>query len=436
VPELSVPVLRYLRQTVAHAVERTLAPQAGPVHLNAPFRDPLAPTADGGAAQAFADGVNWEGFFSHLEPAAPVSATSEIPVFSHSVHGVIIAGPVLSADPAGYAAAVGEISRRLGWPVLADGLSAARNHAASVPHLVTRYDAILRNPSAAEALRPEMVLCLGEWPTSKVLRGWVEASGAPVHFVTERSDNRDALHGSTRRIIAPLGILAQALAAADAPNGYERLWAGYESRACAALDGRLAAEGDLIEPKAAWLLGRCLPAHSSVSVANSMPVRDMEFLWPANDRAVRVFFSRGVNGIDGTLSTALGCAHEGAPSVLLSGDLAFLHDSNGLLLASRFKGSLTVVLVNNRGGGIFEHLPVSQFDPIFEEFFATPQDVDFPKLCSAHGIEHIPVGDWRQFETLVSVLPAHGIRVLELATDRKKDAAWRKEAFASAVRPA
>jgi 2-succinyl-5-enolpyruvyl-6-hydroxy-3-cyclohexene-1-carboxylate synthase len=434
IPEANLAILRYLRQTVAHAVERALAPHPGPVHLNVPFRDPLAPTGDAGAAEAFADGVDWDAFFSHIEPPRPVSPFSEIPILSHSVHGVLIAGPVLAADPAEHAAAVGEIARRLGWPVLADGLSAARNHAAAVPHLVTRYDAILRTPSAAEALRPEVVMCLGEWPTSKVLRTWVEASGAPVYFVTERPDNRDALHGSTRRIVAPLRALAQGLPLADAPNGYERLWAGYESRARASIDARLASAEALVEPKAAWLLGRCLPAHSCVSVANSMPVRDMEFVWPANDRAIRVFFSRGANGIDGTLSTALGAAHEGAPSVLLTGDLAFLHDSNGLLIAPRFKGSLTVVLINNRGGGIFEHLPVSQFDPIFEEFFATPQEVDFPGLCHAHRVEHIRVEDWRQFETLVSILPRTGIRVLELSTDRKKDAAWRKEAFASAAR--
>jgi 2-succinyl-5-enolpyruvyl-6-hydroxy-3-cyclohexene-1-carboxylate synthase len=435
VPEANLPILRYLRQTVAHAVERTQAPYAGPVHLNVPFRDPLAPTDDGGVAAKFAEAVDWDSFFGHLEPPRPVAVSSEVPALSASVHGVIIAGPVLAADPAAHAAAIGAIAQRLGWPVLADGLSAARNHASSVPHLITRYDAILRTPSAAEALRPEVVLCLGEWPTSKVLRTWVEASGAPVFFVTERPDNRDALHGSTRRIVASISTLAQGLPRADAPNGYERLWAHHEARALAALDARLSAEEALVEPKAAWLLGRHLPALSTVSVANSMPVRDMEFVWPANDRAIRILFSRGANGIDGTLSTALGAAHEGAPSVLLTGDLAFLHDSNGLLIAPRFRGSLTVVLINNRGGGIFEHLPVAQFDPIFEEFFATPQAVDFATLCKAHGIEHIRVADWKHFESLICALAGRGIRVLEIATDRKKDAAWRKEAFASAARP-
>jgi 2-succinyl-5-enolpyruvyl-6-hydroxy-3-cyclohexene-1-carboxylate synthase len=434
VPEANLPLLRYLRQTVLHAVERTLAPFGGPVHLNAPFRDPLVPSEDGGGTDAFGAGVDWEAFFDHVGPPAPVSVASEIPAFAHAVHGVIVAGPVPTADPQAHAAAVGEIARKLRWPVLADGLSQVRNHAEAVPHLVTRYDAILRTPSAAESLRPEFVLCLGEWPTSKVLRGWIEASGAPVLLVTERPDNRDALHGPTRRIVATLPELARVLPSADALNGYERLWASHETRARAGLDASIDAEEGLIEPKAAWLLGRHLPAQTAVSAANSMPIRDMEFVWPANDRGYRVHFNRGANGIDGTLSTALGVAHGGAPAVLLTGDLALLHDSNGFLIAPRLRGSLTIVLINNRGGGIFEHLPVAQFDPIFEEFFATPQEVDFAKLCGAHGVEHVHVEDWGHFESLITTLPAQGIRVLEVATDRKRDAAWRKDAFASAGR--
>jgi len=432
-PEASLPLLRYLRQTLAHAVERSIFPHAGAVHLNAPFRDPLAPVDDDGATAEFAAAVDWEAFFEHLSPPFAPAAVSAIPSFAHSVHGLIVAGPVLTADPAAHAADVGEIARRLGWPVLADGLSSARNHAAAVPHLVTRYDAILRASSAAQALQPEVVLCLGEWPTSKVLRAWLEAGGAPVFLVTERPDNRDSLHGATRRIVSSLRNLASGLPSADAPNGYERLWSGYEARARAALDMRLAPEQALIEPKAAWTLGNHLPPHTSICTANSMPVRDMEFLWPANDRSLRTFFSRGANGIDGTLSTALGVAHGGAPCVLLTGDLALLHDSNGFLIAPRFKGSLTIVLINNRGGGIFEHLPVAKFGAVFEEFFATPQEVDFARLCSAHGVEHVYVEDWAHFEGLISSLPAQGIRVLELSADRKRDAAWRKEAFASAL---
>jgi len=431
VPELKLPLLRYLRQTVAHSVERTLCPFRGPVHLNAPFRDPLVPAEDGGLTDAFASQVDWEKFFDHVQAPLPVLAVSEIPPFPQQVHGIIVAGPVLASDPAAHAGAVAEISRRLGWPVLADGLSPARNHG-GIPFLVTRYDAILRSPRAAESLSPEFVLCLGEWPTSKLLRSLVESSEAPVFFVTDRPDNRDALHGRTRRIVAPLQTLAQGLPLAESPNGYQRLWALHESRVLKALDARLEAEERLVEPKAAWILGRKLPAGTLVSVANSMPIRDMEFVWPGNDRGLRVLFNRGANGIDGTLSTALGVAHDGRPSVLLTGDLAFLHDSNGLLASGRLKGSLTVVLINNRGGGIFEHLPVAQYEGIFEEFFATPQAVNFSTLCAAHGVEHILVANWAQFEALISALPERGVRVLEIPTDRKADAAWRKEAFASA----
>jgi len=188
-------------EVVAHAVERTLSPSAGPVHLNAPFRDPLAPIADGGAAAAFASTIAWDRFFSHLLPPSPCVLSSEAPELARPLRGVVIAGPHLSADGRAHAEAVGALARRLGWPVLADGLSPVRNHASCVPHLVTRYDAILRTPAAAQELRPEAVVCLGEWPTSKVLRQWVEASAAPVTFVTQRPDNRDALHGPTRRFV-------------------------------------------------------------------------------------------------------------------------------------------------------------------------------------------------------------------------------------------
>ena len=116
--------------------------------------------------------------------------------------------------------------------------------------------------------------------------------------------------------------------------------------------------------------------------------------------------------------------------MLLTGDLALLHDANGFLLRPKFRGSLTVVLINNRGGGIFEHLPVAGFEPPFEEFFATPQETDFALLCAAHGVSHVSVRDWAQFVELIKQLPTAGIRVLEIRTDRKRDAAARKQWFA------
>ena len=432
--ELAVPatdeaMLRYLRQTVAHAVARALRP-GGPVHLNAPFRDPLPPIDDGGLA-AQAQGIDWGRFFAQLAPPAPTLTQSVAPRVPSDSHGVIVAGPAQPADPVGYAAAVGEIARRLGWPVLADGLSPLRHYAQAVPHLVTTYDAILRNPAAAERLRTESVLCLGGWPTSKVLRAWLEASDAPTVLVTERPDNRDALHGRTRHLAISLPALAAQLPVTTEPNGYERMWAAYERKTREKLDARLAATTEIFEGKAAWLLAQHLPAGTPLAIANSMPIRDVEYFTPAGQRALRPLCNRGANGIDGTLSTALGIAHDaGRPAVLLTGDLALLHDTNGFLLRPKLRGSLTIVLINNRGGGIFGHLPVAQFEPPFEEFFATPQEADFGKLAAAYGVEHIVVNNWTQFSDLVATLPTSGVRVVEVRTDRARDAATRKALLA------
>jgi 2-succinyl-5-enolpyruvyl-6-hydroxy-3-cyclohexene-1-carboxylate synthase len=431
VPEADLGRLAYLRQTVLHAVQQTLVPAVGPVHFNVPFRDPLPPVADDGEAARVAAQIEDATFFGHVTPPEPALLVGQAPPFATAVHGVIVAGPSQPADVEAYVAAVGEIARRLGWPVLADGLSPLRNHAPRVPHLVTTYDTVLRNAAAAERLKPEVVLCLGAWPTSKVLRGWLEASGAPTWLVSERSDNRDALHGRTRQLPLALPALAAQLPVAVDENGYQRMWARYDAKVRAALDARLHAETTLFEPKAAWLLARLLPVGTPLFVSNSMPVRDVEYVWPPGDRAVRPFCNRGANGIDGTLSTALGTAHgAGQPAVLLTGDLALLHDTNGFLLRPKFRGGLTIVLINNRGGGIFGHLPVAQFEPPFEEFFATPQAADFAKLCAAYGVEHVPVRDWNHFAELVANLPETGVRVLEVTTDRTRDAAMRKAWFA------
>jgi 2-succinyl-5-enolpyruvyl-6-hydroxy-3-cyclohexene-1-carboxylate synthase len=180
-----------------------------------------------------------------------------------------------------------------------------------------------------------------------------------------------------------------------------------------------------------------LPAHTPVFVANSMPVRDLEYFWPATDRGHGIYCNRGANGIDGTLSTALGIAHGSEqPAVLLTGDLALLHDTNGFLSVQKLKGGLTVVLINNNGGGIFGHLPVAQDNPHFEKFFATPQQVDFKKLASAYGVAHTLVRDWKHFAGLLAKLPPRGVRILEVRTDRKHDAALRKQLLADAAKKA
>ncbi len=426
VPEPTLERLSYLRQTVAHAVRRTQLSHGGPVHLNAPFRDPLAPVADS-SAKPLEGKIDGE-FFSHL---GPIDATSGTVVWQRptAARGVIVAGPDSPAKPAEYAAAVGRLAVSLGWPILADALSPLRHYAVSGAVVVSAYDTILRAETVARDLTPRTVLCCGGWPTSKVMRTWLEKSGAEIALVSPFASNRDALHGRTRHLSVSADQIAP-VAAGTPDLRYLALWAEAEQLARARFDEVISAEQGVVEPAIAAQLARYIPPDSALFVASSMPVRDVEYFWPPDDRRRRIYFNRGANGIDGTMSTALGIAHDSMPAVLLTGDLAFLHDSNGLLLRAHFRGSLTVILINNQGGGIFEHLPVAQFEPPFEAFFATPQQVDFAALCAAHGIPHQRVPSTADLGPLLAALPSKGIRVLELQTNRKRDASLRKKLFA------
>lgn len=427
VPQATLPLLRYLRQTTAHAWERTQWPCSGPVHLNAPFRDPLPPVEDGSTG-ALRGKLNERKFFAAFKP----QARSE-PVLTSGVRlggrGIIVAGQVRLSDPVAYAKAVTRISRKLGWPVLADALSPLRQHSHLVPNLVTTYDFIARSAGLTKQLQPDRVLCLHDWPTSKPLRQWLQAADLDVTFVSAHAQNPDALHSRSRLLRCQVESLAGVVQGGARARGWLAGWMETDRRLARRLGRVLAGTDELFEGRVSALLPTVLPKGTPLFVANSMPVRDLEYFCPANNRNLVVHCNRGANGIDGTLSTALGVAHGNRPTVLLTGDLALLHDTNGFLSRPRFRGSLTIVLINNRGGGIFGHLPVAQFDPPFEEYFATPQQADFQKLCAVYGVGHVLVRNQAHLARLLGKLPPRGVRVLEVRTDRQRDAETRQALF-------
>ncbi len=427
VPLASLPMLRYLRQATAHAWERTQWPVSGPVHLNAPFRDPLPPVEDGLTAEVKGE-LKEDRFFAALKPRLRQESRLTDAVRLGG-RGVIVAGQVRTGNPAAYARAVGKLASKLGWPVLADALSPLRHHAHLVPGLVATYDCIARSEALTAQLQPKRVLCLHDWPTSKALRQWLQADDTEVLFVRRDSQNPDALHNRTTVIRSSVESLAAMVRPGPRVRGWLDSWLKTDRRLSRGLARAVAATEGLFEGRASALLAGLLPKGTPLFVANSLPVRDLEYFCPANRRGLAVHCNRGANGIDGTLSTALGLAHGNKPTVLLTGDLALLHDTNGFLSGPKFRGSLTIVLINNGGGGIFNPLPVAQFDPPFEEFFATPQQADFRKLCAAYGCSHVAVKDWSHFSRLLAKLPARGIRVLEIRTDRKRDAATRRRIF-------
>lgn len=436
-PALELSLLAYLRQRIVQCYQQTRYPQAGAVHINVPFRDPLAPIEQPEVME-FAATFPIQ-FFDHLRSelltAQPKIAASELTNFWTTIagkRGVIIAGVAQARDAEKYCAAIAQLSRCLGFPVLAEGLSPVRNQADRNPNLISTYDAILRNSGLADALSPEVVIRVGEMPTSKVLREWLARYQPQTWVIDESARSIDPLHGYTQQLPISIESLMEEerdqLATTNkiTTESYLQGWLKTEQQVRQSIDEAMRAEESLFEGKVSWLLARSLPEETPIFIANSMPVRDVEYFWPSNDRRYIPFFNRGANGIDGTLSTALGVAHQNQSSVMLTGDLALLHDTNGFLIRQHFQGHLTIVLLNNEGGGIFGMLPIAQFDPPFDEFFRTPQNLNFAHLCQTYGIEHQLITSWEHLQSCLNPLPKTGIRVLEVPCDRRYDTHWRK----------
>lgn len=428
-PSIVPAHLRYLRQTAIFAAHRALSPFRGPVHINIPFRDPLAPVViDNGVT------LDLDAFFEWPELAEDICRTplslSQLLQNISDKKGIIAVGAIVCSDHAALAALLEKLSQATGWPILADALSSLRAFAQNPSCWCAHYDTLLRNDRAAQELAIDFVLQIGQLPTSKILRQWLEQQEPQVITLGHPSENLDCLHNRTVFLDVDADTFAHAtLPTPTTPKA--TAWTPWEAACSTALTQALRESSFFFEGQIITTLSQSLPPATSLVIANSMPVRDAEYFLPITGDKRLLFCNRGANGIDGTLSTALGIAHNGSPTVLLTGDLAFLHDSNGLLIAPKFKGSLTILLINNAGGGIFEHLPIAQFNPPFEEFFATPQHVDFARLAAAHGIPHSVIDSASALTSLLRQPFPSGIRLLEIKTDRKRDAAFRKQLFNS-----
>src|SRR6478672_11728940 len=434
VPSLEMELLRYLRQTVMYAWERSRFPIPGAVHLNIPFRDPLAPIPQR-EAEVLKLQFDVESFFTGISPQLPTFnaslPTSLWQQWQQCDKGIIIAGVAQPQRPQEYCQAIAHLSKTIKWPVLAEALSPVRNYAQLNPDLISTYDLILRNQQLAKQLVPEMVIQVGDLPTSKELRTWLNANQAQQWIIDPSYQNLDPLHGKTTHLRLSIEQLATSIPLPNSVNqtsaDYLYQWCETEAKVRSAIEETMTSIDAIFESKVAWLLSQVLPPETPLFIANSMPVRDMEFFWSSNTSGVQPFFNRGANGIDGTLSTALGIAHHHQSSVMLTGDLALLHDINGFLLRNKFVGHLTIILINNNGGGIFEMLPISKFEPPFEEFFATPQSIDFSQLCATYNVDYELITTWEQLKRKLNPLPIKGIRLLELRTNRKQDAQWRRD---------
>jgi 2-succinyl-5-enolpyruvyl-6-hydroxy-3-cyclohexene-1-carboxylate synthase len=431
-PQNDPALLVAVRQAAIHAWERATGTHPGPVHLNLPFRDPLIPEPDPSTAAigaefneaAFLSGIAVPGTPVQSDPVGESSLAADL---ASTLRGVIISGPHDPREPDTWCASALRLSDVLGWPILADALSPLRHRA----RVCASYDHFLRDPSAARALAPDCILILDTIPVSKPLRQWMASCGARVRLVSSSPRAVNPTGNVVHCLRSTVPALARALQGIRRPDpAWAAIWERVDRATSRARDSALS-EAGWCEPAIARAVAQSCPPGSILFVGNSMPPRDLETFLPASDTRVRPLCNRGASGIDGLVSTALGASLGGSPVTGLIGDLSFLHDSNALLSAHEFAGPVTLVVLNNNGGGIFGMLPVSAHEPPFERFFATPQRANIAALCAAHGVAHREVASLLELSQAVAT-PEPGIRVIEARTDRRADAAVRRRIAAAA----
>ena len=437
-PEPRLDYCHYLRQTAIQAWQRCLWPHFGVVHLNCPFAEPLAPSPDN-TVELLKSQLDPQQFYQHLDNIADHSPFISPVIESHlrtflpdfTKVGLILVGVVPGGETPEFSTAILAIAKQLNWPILCDALSNVRNYDDGEAVIVTSYDFILRCPAWAQALIPEQVLQIGELPTSKAFRSWLNQINPIRYCVGFNGENLDSLHGKTIALPCTTFQLSNRLKEKDCPPppqqlDYSQSWKTRQQQASTVIKLYLL-DSAWITPVLVAQLPELLPSSTPILVANSLPIRWLEFFWSANDYHHQIFVNRGANGIDGTLSTAMGIAHQNQrQTILLTGDLSLLHDSNGFLNQSQLKGQLTIILLNNNGGGIFEWLLIADHEDVFERYFATPQNIDFAQLCQTYGVYYQPISDLLSLKTALCQPSPSPIQVLELKGDRRVELQWLK----------
>jgi 2-succinyl-5-enolpyruvyl-6-hydroxy-3-cyclohexene-1-carboxylate synthase len=430
VGEATPAALRWMRTLACRAVWSALDGRPGVVHLNMPLREPLVlsePLPED-PLPGRADGRPW---VARVE-AETTSDPAVIPL--PAGRGVVVAG---RTEREGGGRAAASLAQRLGWVLLADPLSDARRG----PNAVAHYDALLRDERFRAAIgAPAAVVRIGDVPTSKPLRTWLAGLDPAVRQLA--IDPEGTWHDPdgvvSERASVPLDalVLEEGAGAAAGDPAWLACWREADAAAAHAIAQTIGAGEDapLNEPLIAAEVAAALPRGATLFVAASMPIRDVETFAPAREDGPLVLANRGANGIDGTVASALGAAAAGSgPVVLHVGDVTLAYDLSALLSARRLSLDLTIVLVNNDGGGIFDFLPVATQTDHFEHHVATPHGLDFAVAAQLYGARHLPVataGDLRA-ALAQSIAPGSGVTIVEARTERQANVALHRRVWAA-----
>lgn len=434
--ELSVPseshYYTYPRQVARRAYLKANDHKLGPVHINVPLFEPLVPNRE---EEYFKQGRSEKPFrlVKHQEIASLGSLLNAKRV-------LILGGPSVTNPKA-----VIDFADRVGAVVMGDPLSNLRQYEG----VISTYDAFLAHHERWDDLRPDVVIQLGQIPVSKRIQQWM-ATLTDIDYITisPTADvvnpsltttihvmaDIDTFLGEIKRGISllintekkqravlqkleKLNLLTQSDSVGMRPT-YEELWQQIESNSRSQLD-KVQEEPTLFEGRTIHMLQQMMPDEGQILVANSMSIRDMDYFWASGRSQAMVYGNRGTNGIDGTVSTALGLSTNGKPTVMVTGDLSFFHDLNGLAIGKTHGMNLTIILHNNDGGGIFQYLPQKGTDD-FDYLFNTPQGIDYSGLATMYGLDYVKVTTNAELEqAMQQYIGAEGIHLIEVPTSKE-----------------
>jgi 2-succinyl-5-enolpyruvyl-6-hydroxy-3-cyclohexene-1-carboxylate synthase len=424
--------------TIDHCVYKSLTQPSGPVHLNCQFREPLIPHKRKIPPNYLRDLAFWS---KHSQPytncSLPAARSTEqtrqelLKMIRHTGKGLLVVGRLHSQEEK---QAVRRFSQKLGWPVFTDILSGQRLGNGS-NNLLPYFDLMLLAEHIYPKYQPETILHIGDQPASKRYLQFVDRN-PPCHYISilPHSFRSDPTHRVNWRIETGIKEFCQQFSAVGSSK-INRKWLEFLKKCSTSigqfLNSQFNKNGKLSEPAIARLVSQHIPLGHSLFLASSLPIREMDMFADPEGNNVSISANRGVSGIDGTIASAVGyaCGRQ-KPLTLLIGDLAFLHDLNSLSIVSTQKIPITIVLINNRGGGIFSFLPIAEFTEVFEPFFGTPHHYSFAEIAGQFELLYSLPSDLKDFKEIYQKsVKLRKSSLIEIETNRDENVQFHSQLY-------
>lgn len=421
------------------AVRKSCFEDKGPVHLNFEFEKPFEPkSATDLVDKNFIDNICSDtSFVLTVKKQASINFKKLAHKFSCK-RGLILVG--FNNYNKGFSKQVINLSEAFNFPIYADGSSPLRFGMHKKENIIENFTAIVRSNRFIENYDPEVFIQFGSAPTANIILEFFKNSKAEKFICNEFGDINDP--SLTTKTIIKMNPDNFCEAICNVPLSKNKNAGWLDDWRTMNMIAKVF-KRDFIENIPFSFEGRIpneviqsLPAKANLFISNSLPIRDFDFFTSPQNKLINIFTNRGASGIDGINSTALGIAKVSKePAVLVTGDLAFFHDMNGLHNWLKFNIPLTVVLINNSGGGIFESLPISEYKEVIKDKFLTPLNISFKKFVEAYGGRHIKINNWNQLKKELNLSSiSKKLTVLEIITDAKKSKLQRQKYWSAVTK--